>query len=132
MNNEIYTSDKAFHESSTEDYLIAVRELRRVLKPNGRCLISVPFGRYQNDIFQQQFNLEMVEKIKQEFSPSQLTEEFYIYRSDGWQVSTLEECQDCEYFNVHKTKYFDKNSTLDYDEDLAAAARSIILLELFK
>lgn len=132
MNNEIYTSEKAFQESSFSDYLIAAKELKRVLKPGGVCFMSVPFGQYQNDIFQQQFDREMLESLKSEFSPSSFTERFYIYKADGWHISNLEECQDCTYFNIHNTKYFKEGSQLDYDQDFAAAARSVVLLELSK
>ncbi len=131
-NTMIYTSDETFKEYVRDDYLSAVRELRRVLKPGGKCYLTVPFGQYQYDVFQQQFDAMMLERVKETFHPTAVIEFFYRYSAGGWNTATQAECSDCQYFNVHKTKYFDKNSTLDFDADKAAAARAIAALELTK
>ncbi|MDJ1175410.1 class I SAM-dependent methyltransferase [Roseofilum capinflatum] len=131
-NTLLYSSDPIYKQDSKYDFIQAVKELKRVLKPGGKCLVTVPFGQYQHDEFQQQFNSDMVESIKDAFNPTSLIELYYKYADGGWNISTREKCKNCQYFNIHKTKYFDKNSSLDYDEDFAAAARAIVTLEMIK
>jgi len=131
-NTMIYTSEHKFKEDARRDFVIAAKELRRVLKPGSKCFITVPFGRFQYDVFQQQFDSEMVDGLRDAFEPATFTEVYYKYSGGGWNISTREECIECKYFNIHKTKYFDKNSVLDYDEDFAAAARAVAALELIK
>ena len=131
-NTLLYSSEAIYKQDSRYDFTIAVKELNRVLKPGGKCFVTIPFGHYQHDGFQQQFNSEMVEALKDAFNPKSFLELYYRYTKGGWNTSTREECKDCHYFNIHKTKYFDKNSSLDYDEDLAAAARAIVTLEMIK
>lgn len=131
-NTLLYTSEKIYKENSNYAFIDAVKELNRVLKPGRKCFITVPFGQYQHDGFQQQFNSEMVEAIEEAFNPASCIELYYKYGESGWNISTREACKDCKYFNIHKTKYMDKNSSLDYDEDLAAAARAIVTLEMIK
>jgi SAM-dependent methyltransferase len=131
-NTLIYTSDKRYKESCKFAFVETVKELHRVLKDGGRCFVTVPFGQYQYDEFQQQFDSEMVGLIESSFNPSSFTETYFQYKSGGWNVSTKEECINCKYFNIHKTKYYDKKSSLDYDKDFAAAARAVVALEMIK
>jgi SAM-dependent methyltransferase len=131
-NTALYTGDVSFQENIHDDYLKVVRELHRVLKPGGKCYITVPFGQYQYDVFQQQFNTGMVANVIESFKPTQFNEHYFKYRESGWNTAKQEECKDAQYFNVHKTKYFDVNSTQDFDADKAAAARAVAALELTK
>jgi len=131
-NTLIYTGDGSYKEYVQDDYLNAVRELRRVLKPGGKCYVTVPFGQYQYDVFQQQFDVEMLTRVEEAFKPSNVTEYYYKYSETGWNTATQADCKDARYFNVHKTKYFDKNSKLDFEADKAAAARAIAALEMIK
>lgn len=131
-NTALYTGDASFKQNIHDDYIKVIRELYRVLKPGGICYITVPFGQYQYDVFQQQFNTEMLEDVIQSFAPSRVNQYFFKYDASGWNIATRETCQDSRYFNVHKTKYFNASSTLDFDEDKAAAARAVAALELVK
>lgn len=131
-NTALYTGDTAFKENIHDDYLKVIRELHRVLKPGGTCYITVPFGQYQYDVFQQQFNAEMLENVIKTFKPAKVNEYYFKYDASGWNKAKREDCIDARYFNVHKTKYFDPSSTLDFDVDKAAAARAVAALELVK
>lgn len=131
-NQMLYTSKENHQEHKPQDYLLAIKELKRVLKKGHKCWITLPFGRYQYDVFQQQFDEDMLEQVKQTFSPTHYQETFFQYNREGWFLSTREDCRDCEYFNFHKTKYCDPNSSRDYDPDLAAAARAVVALEMIK
>jgi SAM-dependent methyltransferase len=133
MDNTIYyTNNSAFREKKPEDYLKVVRELRRVLKPGGKCFITIPFGIYQYDVFQQQFNTEMLDDLIEAFRPARYIERYFKYDASGWNTARREDCLDAIYFNVRKTKYFDPTSDIDFDEDKAAAARAVAVLEFVK
>lgn len=131
-NTALYIGDSSFKENIHDDYLKVIRELYRVLKPGGVCYITVPFGQYQYDVFQQQFNAQMVENVIRTFNPKKFSEYYFKYSASGWNIAQRDECMDARYFNVHKTKYFDPRSTLDFDVDKAAAARAVAALELVK
>jgi len=121
MDNSIYSNKKG---ESTGDYVTAITELKRVLKPNGLLLVSVPFGKYENHGFFQQFNSEMIERIKEAFSGQKSEIDFYRYSIDGWQISNQIECENMSYFNIRKSKLI--------PVDKAAAARSVACLKLVK
>jgi SAM-dependent methyltransferase len=132
MDNSMYSGHPKFKEEKNLDYLKAVAELKRVTKPGGRVYITVPYGKYINFGWYQQFNAEMIDSIIDTFAPNKLTETYYCYESGGWLISDKQYCQKFEAFNIHDTKYFNSNSTKDYDPDYAAAARAIAALELWK
>lgn len=95
-NTEVYTADSRYKENKVEDYLVAVTELKRVLKPGGNLFITVPFGKYQNLGFFQQFNSDMFDKVVKIFN-GQADARFYKHISSGWQLSSQEGCNTAEY-----------------------------------
>ncbi len=95
-NTEVYTSDSRYKENKVEDYLVAATELKRVLKPGGNLFITVPFGKYQNLGFFQQFNSDMLDKVIKVFQ-GQAGVHFYKHVSSGWQLSSQEDCNTAEY-----------------------------------
>ena len=112
-------------ENRTKDYLKAIREFKRILKPEGQLLITVPFGQYQNLRFMQQFDAKMVKRIINTFTPrKEPVIRCYRYQQEGWDISTLNRSRNEKYFNIHQTKR--------YDLDFAAAARSITCIKLIK
>lgn len=132
MDNSIFSSDEAFKEARKLDFTKAVCELKRVTKPGGKVYITVPYGKYTDFGWYQQFNKATIDKLITAFAPSKLLETYYCYESGGWSICDKEYCQDFVGFNMHETKYFNSNSTKDYDPDCAAASRAIAALELWK
>ena len=132
MDNSIYSSNLAFTEKNKFDFLKAVAELKRVTKLGGKVYITVPYGKYTDFGWYQQFDAEMIDLLIETFAPSKLREIYYCYESGGWTVSDKSYCQKKEGFNVHDTKYFNSESTKDYDPDYAAASRAVAALELWK
>lgn len=123
-NTMLYTDESSKKENSASDYLAAVAEYHRMLKPGGVLYLSFPFGLHQNRGWFQIFDSEMVDKIIELFSPTSMHEFHYRYASDGWQASTREASKDATYFDIH-TEH-------DYGPDFAAASRAIVCLELVK
>lgn len=132
MDNSIYSLNPEWREKKTFDFLKAVSELKRVTKPGGKVYITVPYGKYTDFGWYQQFNAEMIDRMIDTFDPDKVIETYYCYESGGWSVSDKQYCQKFEGFNIHDTKYFNPNSTKDYDPDYAACSRAIAALELWK
>jgi SAM-dependent methyltransferase len=133
MDNRMYagTADLA-RRAEPKDFILAVKELRRVLKPNGVLYITFPFGQYENHDWFQQFNSELVDMLVEGFNPKQLKETVFRYEPDGWKLSDRVSCAHCQFFDVHTSKYFDPNSTIEYSSDYPAGERAVACLELFK
>jgi SAM-dependent methyltransferase len=67
----------------------AVQELRRVTRPDGRLFVSVPYGRYEDHGWIEQFDAERVAELAAGLSDAVVA--VYAYGPGGWQVSSLEE-----------------------------------------
>ena len=123
-NTMLYTGDEQFDEANTDDYQVVLKEFRRLLKPGGRLCITVPYGRYQNIGWMQQFDGVKLEEAINVFGGTIRDQTFYKYNADGWQIAEAAECADCEYYNIHARNGF--------DPDYAAAARAVACVELVK
>ena len=129
MDNRIYTKTVSTGKIGLEAEK-AVKELIRVLKPGGKLLVSVVFGKHQliewdGTPFAEQFDSFLLKDLLRSFSPcSKISTSFYKYSENGWNISTEEKCKDVEYFNIHISD--------SYDPDHAAAARAVALIEVIK
>lgn len=133
LDNTIYTGTDYAQEKIEGGYNEALEELLRVLiKEGGKLFITVPFGVHQIFGFFQVFDQNMINQIASRFTLYRPEVSYFKYSADGWQISSADECRSERYFNVHKTKYFDKTSTKDFDTDNAAAARAIACITLTK
>ena len=108
----------------------AINELLRVLKPGGRLLISVVFGKHQlieidGVPYAEQFDSELLGHTVKIFSDCHsVSTSCYLYTRKGWNISFQEEASKEEYFNIHVKKVF--------DPDMAAAARAVALIDVIK
>lgn len=129
MDNRIYTKKKGTGRIGLQAEE-AVKELTRVLRPGGKILASIVFGRHQfikwdGTAFAEQFDSRMLADMLRGFSLcSSVSTYFYKYTPNGWNISTEQQCQDVEYFNIHTAK--------SIDPDNAAAARAVALIEVVK
>lgn len=123
-NTRLYTGDAALNESRPDDYLAVVAEFKRLLRPGGRALITVPYGKYQDLGWLQQFDAGMVRRVADNFGGSSAAATYFRCGTGGWQTATAEACVGDTYFEVHRQTEF----TADYQ----AAARAVACLELVK
>jgi SAM-dependent methyltransferase len=121
-NTLLYTGDHAKREAQSLDYLVALRELKRVLKPGGTVYISVPFGKAADLGWYQVFDQRMIESVVGAFQPASFTVDYFLYHPDGWRTSSAQEAAGATVFDIHHAK--------GYDPDFAAAARAVCCLEL--
>lgn len=133
MDNSMYAGNiDLAQRGGPKEFLSAIKELKRVLKPGGVLYITCPFGQYENYGWFQQFDSQLVDALIQEFNPSDYSETVFRYDADGWKLSDRASCVHCQFFDVHTSKYFDRNSTIEYPSDYPAGERAVICLELFK
>lgn len=123
-NAKLYTQDDQHNESQLDDYLKVIKEFHRILKPGGRFLMTVPFGKAQNLGWLHQFDHQRLQKAISAFGPGLEAATYYKYGPGGWMGSDEAGCADCEYFDVH--------SATAPAKDLAAAARAVACLEFVK
>ena len=123
-NTMLYARDASKREHRTEDYLLVVHELRRILKPGGRLLLTMPYGRYRDHRWLQVFDEAMVSRVVEAFSPAALDACYYAYEAAGWRSVEAAQLVDAEYFDIHRERRL--------DADMAAAARGVACLDLTK
>lgn len=121
-NTLLYTGDASKKESDSLGFMPAVAEFRRVLKPGGLCLITVPFGRRGVHGWYQVFDSELVMKVVEAFQPTAYVIEYFGYFADGWRRARSEEIVDAEFFDIHEGK--------PLAADFAAGARGVACIRL--
>lgn len=133
MDNSMYAGEADIAKRSDPgEFLLAVKELKRVLKPGGVLYISFPFGRYENHGWFQQFDAALVDRLVEEFAPAEASETIFRYDPDGWKLSERDACAECQFFDVHTSKYFNPDSRIEYPPDYPAGERALACLELRK
>jgi SAM-dependent methyltransferase len=130
--NVIYTGDRAFRQNNNRDFLLAVRELKRVCKPGGKVYITVPYGQFTDFGWYQQFDRALVDELIAAFSPARIRETYFAYENGGWRRTRKDACGHLQGFDIHVTRYMNPQASRDYDADFAAASRGIAALELWK
>jgi hypothetical protein len=118
----LYTGDPVDAEADENGFVGAVKEFRRLLKPQGTCLISVPFGKRDNLGWYQVFDRAMIDQIVTAFRPRSHRIDYFGYAIDGWSRGTAETL-------AHSTVY-DMHSGKGWGPDLAASSRAVACLQL--
>lgn len=128
MDNSMYGYDLSHNENVTEksySYLVAVNEMIRVLKHEGKLLLTFPFGKFENHGFFQQFDDEMLARITDLFDDKDSYElTFFKYENDGWVFSSQNELKNAESFNPH--------TGIGKKDDNAAHSRGVVCVSYVK
>jgi hypothetical protein len=112
-----------------------MKELHRVLKPNGDLIFTVPFGEYRDFGFQQQFDARLLSCAIESFpGRTAISQAFYQYTLDGWQVATANQCADCRYVEwiAEAWRHNTWPEPIPVESDRAAAARAVACVRLTK
>jgi SAM-dependent methyltransferase len=133
FDNTPYSSDETHREHRPEDFVFAMRELRRVLKSGGSLLLTVPFGVYRDLGTFQQFDRTLLSHAVEEFGATrEVSETFYRYTAEGWNVADADECERCEYVGWITRRPDQWPRPLPVEPDRAAAARAVACVRLLK
>ena len=133
--NTIYTQNHEYKEQKCDDFMVAMKELGRVLKPEGSLFLSVPFGKYGYFQGFQQFDYPLLQKAITAFGATKsITETFYKYTPQGWLLSTAQDCENCEYvaWLISGFEGGELPHPLPVEFDRAAAARGVACIHLIK
>lgn len=123
-NTKLYTRDFHYKENTLTDYQKVLLEFKRILRPGGHLLITVPFGKAQNLGWLQQFDMAGINNITSTFGKKPIALSFFQHKLSGWVLSDSNSCGECEYFDVH--------AAFEPAKDGAAAARAVACLEFIK
>jgi SAM-dependent methyltransferase len=133
MDNSMYTKAGNLNDRvNSNDFLVAIKELKRILKTGGALFCTFPFGKYENHGWFQQFDSQLTDTLIKCFNPVKHTETIFKYDPEGWIISNREDCSDCQFFDVQMSKYFDPKSTIEYPSDFPAGERAVTCLKLIK
>jgi hypothetical protein len=135
MDNTFFTDKSEYRQNSPEDVSIAIKELRRVLKPGGLLLITVPYGKYRNFGCFQQFDAELVSKTIDSFGTASTVEcTYFRYDANGWNLAKAEDCSECEYVEWVAKAWSGAGwpDPLPVEKDRAATTRAVACISLKK
>lgn len=121
-NTLLYTADAALAESDAGGFEAAVREFRRVLRPGGLCLITVPYGRRRVESWFQVFDADLVQRVLKTFQPTHSDVDYFGYAAQGWRRADAPSLAEAEFFDFHTDR--------SYGPDFAAGARGLACIRM--
>lgn len=122
-NSRHYTTSAEYRQSNPQDFLLAVREMRRVLVPGGRLFLTVPYGRARQLGWLQVFDRDRIQQVLDAFGGGVRQEAYYRY-DRGWHHAAPDDCRESQYNDFHAGYPYAANS--------AASAGAVACLELVK
>jgi SAM-dependent methyltransferase len=132
MDNADYAGVDSYREKRPRDFLRAISEMRRVIRSGGSLLLTVPFGRYHDYGWLQQFDSAMLADLISEFRPRKIDRSFFCYTDRGWKLTQEHECQDLEYVDGLRNRRSSPNGSVDPASNFAVTARGVACIQLQK
>ncbi len=123
MDNTMYRVEERPADDPVAETALVAAELRRVVRPSGRILVTVPFGRAEDLGWQRQFDAEALDRLVADLGGREAAViAFFRYHSTGWQRATIREAAGVSY------RDFTRDPTPV--ADAAAAARAIACIAI--
>jgi SAM-dependent methyltransferase len=121
-NTLLYTADRTKKEDDDSGFRAAVREFRRIIRPGGICLITVPYGKACKRGWFQVFDSQTVQMVLDSFQSRNQELEYFGYFRDGWRAVEPSE--------LANATCFDRFQDKTLGPDFAAAARGVVCMQL--
>ena len=122
LDNSVYGSAAARASDPAAEADAAVRELRRVTRPGGRLLVTVPYGAREDHGWFRQFDRDDLRRLLDPFDADAVECAVFRYDATGWQRSHLDDAAGACYRDF----LADSRPV----EDRAAAARAVACLTI--
>jgi SAM-dependent methyltransferase len=134
FDNAFFTNRFADREHRPSDYLLACREMFRVLRPGGGLFITVPFGRYQDfGCFQQFSHKEVASIVEALNNASKANVRYFKVQGSGeWNVAGADECALCESVHWVMASPSERPKVFPLAADRAASARAVACISVLK
>jgi SAM-dependent methyltransferase len=120
MDNSAYGAKETRSDDPDHEVSLAMSELHRVLRPGGRLLVTVPYGRPEDHGWCRQFDQAGVRRIAESFDDPGLS--IYRHSRRGWNASSLEGASGATYRDPRRHEVLLK--------DCAFAASAVACLRL--
>ncbi|HET9704624.1 MAG TPA: methyltransferase domain-containing protein, partial [Vicinamibacterales bacterium] len=135
FDNSGLTGRDAHREHRPDDFLAAMKELQRVLKPGGTLHLTVPYGVPKLYAGFQQFGAASLQLAIDAFGPAASeSRQFFRYRAEGWTFAPQAACDDAVFvewiLKVWRGEMTFAEVTVDPDR--AAASRAVACVRLRK
>jgi O-antigen chain-terminating methyltransferase len=72
-------------------------EMFRILKPGGRLIVTVPFGKFVDYGWFINYDYESVNKLFRHITPESIREEYFKYTSAGWAPCSADDLAETAY-----------------------------------
>ena len=123
LDNSVFHQENSISREAADGGADKVmKEFKRVLRPGGTCLFTVPCGEHSVHSWYQIYDEDMVLELIKVFSPASYEVKFFGYKSDGW--------YECTYQDIKNATFFDINDRTNYDPDFAAGSRGIACVSM--
>lgn len=124
LDNTRFYTGHASETRAPNSYVVAVREMARILRPGGRLYLTVPYGRHEDRGWLQVFDSVMLDRVVESFAPASTLEQVFRYSGGEWQSSSRAEAADATYIDLHTAQ--------SWQRGLPVAAESVACLVLTK
>jgi len=115
--NSIYNLNNYNFDKRKTNFFLAIKEIKRILKPKGFFFFSVPFGKSMNFKNLHQFNYKEILNLKNFFIPSRFSFKFFKYKNFSWKEVSKNDCSDIKPI---------------FNNDTVTSANSVVLVEFIK
>jgi len=115
--NSMYNLNNYNFDKRKTNFFLAIKEIKRILKPGGYFFFSVQFGKSMNFKKLHKFNYKKILNLKKYFLPKKCIFKFFKYENFSWKEVSKNNCSDIKPI---------------FNNDTVISANSVILVEFIK